>query len=121
MTDLSGHHTLAAEDLTLAYDEVEVATDLSISIPTGRVTCIVGANACGKSTLLRALARLLKPRAGTVLLDGGVHPAPAHEGGGDEAGHPPAVADRPRGHHGGRPRRPRSVPAPEVVPAVDGG
>ncbi len=37
MTDVAAHHTLAAEDLTLAYDEVEVARDLSISIPTGRV------------------------------------------------------------------------------------
>lgn len=64
------HHTLAAEGLTLAYDKVEVARDLSLAIPTGRITCIVGANACGKSTLLRALARLLKPAAGSVLLDG---------------------------------------------------
>jgi iron complex transport system ATP-binding protein len=68
--DLSQHHTLAAQSLTLAYDEVEVARDLSVDIPTGKITCIVGANACGKSTLLRALARLLKPKAGVVLLDG---------------------------------------------------
>ncbi|MEO8698353.1 MAG: ABC transporter ATP-binding protein, partial [Acidimicrobiales bacterium] len=66
----SEHHTLSAEGLTLAYDKVEVARDLSVAIPAGRITCIVGANACGKSTLLRALARLLKPKAGTVLLDG---------------------------------------------------
>jgi iron complex transport system ATP-binding protein len=64
------HHTLAAQGLTLAYDEVEVTRDLSVDIPTGKITCIVGANACGKSTLLRALARLLKPKAGVVLLDG---------------------------------------------------
>src|SRR6476469_4151412 len=64
------HHTLAAQHLKLAYDEVEVAHDLSVEIPPGKITCIVGANACGKSTLLRALARLLKPAAGTVLLDG---------------------------------------------------
>jgi iron complex transport system ATP-binding protein len=64
------HHTLAAEGLTLAYDKVEVARELSLAVPTGRITCIVGANACGKSTLLRALARLLKPAAGSVLLDG---------------------------------------------------
>lgn len=68
--DERAHHTLAADALTLAYDQVEVARDLSVAIPTGRITCIVGANACGKSTLLRALARLLKPKAGTVLLDG---------------------------------------------------
>ncbi len=69
MTELD-HHTLTAEGLTLAYDHVVVATDLSLSIPQGKITCIVGANACGKSTLLRALARLMKPKAGVVLLDG---------------------------------------------------
>jgi iron complex transport system ATP-binding protein len=62
--------SLEARDLCLAYDRVEVARDLSIRIPTGRITVIVGANACGKSTLLRALARLLRPRAGAVHLDG---------------------------------------------------
>jgi iron complex transport system ATP-binding protein len=41
---------------------------------------IVGANACGKSTLLRGLARLLKPAAGTVTLDGkDIHTRPARE------------------------------------------
>ncbi len=63
-------HSLEAEGLTLAYDKVEVAKDLSLTIPPGRITCIVGANACGKSTLLRALSRLLKPKLGSVLLDG---------------------------------------------------
>ncbi|HEY8489860.1 MAG TPA: ATP-binding cassette domain-containing protein, partial [Dehalococcoidia bacterium] len=38
--------------------------------PPGRITAIVGPNACGKSTLLRAFARLLAPVAGTVSLDG---------------------------------------------------
>ena len=74
MTDLS------ADDLTLAYDERTVSRGLSVAIPPGRVTAIVGANACGKSTLLRALARLLKPRAGTVLLDGrDIHSLPTRE------------------------------------------
>jgi iron complex transport system ATP-binding protein len=61
---------LRGEHLTLAYDAVEVVSDLSVAIPSGRITAIVGANACGKSTLLRALARLLKPKAGVVHLDG---------------------------------------------------
>jgi len=61
---------LRAEDLSLAYDDRMISEGLSVRIPEGRVTVIVGANACGKSTLLRGLARLLKPRAGTVLLDG---------------------------------------------------
>jgi iron complex transport system ATP-binding protein len=64
------HHRLAAEHLRLAYDSRTVVDDLSVSIPTGAVTVVVGPNACGKSTLLRALARLLPPKAGSVLLDG---------------------------------------------------
>ncbi|MGH8896707.1 MAG: ABC transporter ATP-binding protein [Egibacteraceae bacterium] len=61
---------LSAEHLRLAYDDRLVVDDLSLEIPTGKITVIVGANACGKSTLLRGLARLLKPRGGTVYLDG---------------------------------------------------
>jgi iron complex transport system ATP-binding protein len=63
-------HTLECRDLRLAYDDRVVVDGLSLSIPAGRVTVIVGANACGKSTLLRGLARLLKPRGGEVVLDG---------------------------------------------------
>lgn len=61
---------LNANELTLAYDDRQVVKDLTVELPAGKVTVIVGANACGKSTLLRGLARLLKPSAGTVLLDG---------------------------------------------------
>jgi iron complex transport system ATP-binding protein len=61
---------LRTRDVTLAYDGTVVARDLSVSIPAGGFTAIVGPNACGKSTLLRALVRMLKPRAGSVLLDG---------------------------------------------------
>ena len=61
---------LRADRVTLAYDARVVARDSTSRSPTGRFTVIVGPNACGKSTLLRALARMLKPRAGAVLLDG---------------------------------------------------
>ncbi|WP_104181342.1 ABC transporter ATP-binding protein [Arthrobacter sp. B0490] len=62
--------TLSATGLTLAYGERTVVEGLSVELPAGKVTVIVGANACGKSTLLRGLARLLKPVAGTVVLNG---------------------------------------------------
>ena len=62
--------SLTAAHLRLAYDKFEVAADLSVAIPPGLITVVVGANACGKSTLLRALGRLLKPKAGAVFLDG---------------------------------------------------
>jgi iron complex transport system ATP-binding protein len=61
---------LRAEGLTLGYDGPAIVEDLDVTLLDGKVTAIVGANACGKSTLLRGLARLLKPRAGAVLLDG---------------------------------------------------
>jgi iron complex transport system ATP-binding protein len=61
---------LSASGIRLAYDTRVIVDDLSISIPDGKITAVVGANACGKSTLLRALSRLLKPQAGSVLLDG---------------------------------------------------
>ncbi|HEY0215966.1 MAG TPA: ABC transporter ATP-binding protein [Cellulomonas sp.] len=61
---------LVAEGLTLAYDHLVVAEDLTVAVPRGSFTVIIGPNGCGKSTLLRALARTLKPRQGRVLLDG---------------------------------------------------
>ncbi|MEV7829926.1 ABC transporter ATP-binding protein [Streptomyces subrutilus] len=61
---------LSASRLTLAYEDRVVVEELDLAVPDGRVTVIVGPNACGKSTTLRALGRLLKPRSGAVLLDG---------------------------------------------------
>ncbi|TDC91604.1 ABC transporter ATP-binding protein [Nonomuraea deserti] len=63
---------LSGTSLTLAYDQRVVAADLNVSIPDESFTVIIGPNACGKSTLLRALARMLKPRTGAVHLDGSV-------------------------------------------------
>ncbi|MFJ6014047.1 ABC transporter ATP-binding protein [Streptomyces sp. NPDC092952] len=69
---------LAADAVTLGYDGRVVAEDLSVEIPDRSFTVIVGPNACGKSTLLRALARMLRPESGRVLLDGrAIHRLPA--------------------------------------------
>lgn len=71
MPDPSSSATsLAAESVTLAYDGTEILRDLSVQIEPGSFTVIIGPNACGKSTLLRGLSRLLAPRAGRVVLDG---------------------------------------------------
>ena len=61
---------LQARELSLAYDDRTIVENLSVDVPTGQISVVVGANACGKSTLLRGLARLLRPSAGQVLLDG---------------------------------------------------
>ena len=60
---------LRADAVTLGYDERTVVDAVDLVVPDGRVTVVVGANACGKSTLLKGLARLLRPRGGVVLLD----------------------------------------------------
>ncbi|GAA1581419.1 ABC transporter ATP-binding protein [Leucobacter aridicollis] len=73
-------HRLRAEHLALAYDKRTIASDLTVAIPDGSFTVIIGPNACGKSTLLRGLSRLLKPEAGQVVLDGrDIHGYPAKE------------------------------------------
>lgn len=68
----AGTSRLAAAGLTLGYADTAVVHDLDLRVPDGKVSVIVGANACGKSTLLRGLARLLRPQSGAVLLDGEV-------------------------------------------------
>ncbi|WFS25366.1 ABC transporter ATP-binding protein [Rhizobium rhododendri] len=61
---------LRAEAVTLRYRELTVARELSVTIPDNAFTVIFGPNACGKSTLLRALSRLLRPTQGEIILDG---------------------------------------------------
>jgi len=61
---------LSADHLVIGYEDTAVIADLSVDVLDGRITAIVGPNACGKSTLLRGFARLLKPSGGQVILDG---------------------------------------------------
>ncbi|KQM84692.1 iron dicitrate ABC transporter ATP-binding protein [Agromyces sp. Leaf222] len=61
---------LAAEGVCLGYDGRRVIDGLDLVIPSGRITAIVGPNACGKSTLLRGFARLHQLDGGRVTLDG---------------------------------------------------
>ncbi|RVQ00850.1 ABC transporter ATP-binding protein [Sinorhizobium meliloti] len=76
MTD----HLLVASGLTAGYDNTEILHALDLTIPPGKITVIVGANACGKSTFLRTLSRLIAPSKGQVLLDGkSIHRTPSRE------------------------------------------
>ena len=63
-------HTLSVQNLSAGYGDRLILEGLNLDVLPGRVTAIVGANACGKSTLLRSMSRLLAPRGGQVLLDG---------------------------------------------------
>ncbi len=78
--DTAAEPDLRADGLRLAYDDRVVVQDLDLVVPPRRISVIIGANACGKSTLLRALARLLTPRGGAVHLDGqAIHAIPTKQ------------------------------------------
>ncbi|MDQ0219691.1 ABC transporter ATP-binding protein [Peribacillus cavernae] len=61
---------IKTEALTLSYGEHNIIDELDLAIPKGEITVFIGSNGCGKSTLLRSIARLLKPKSGSVLLNG---------------------------------------------------
>jgi iron complex transport system ATP-binding protein len=72
--------SFSIETLSAGYGEASILQDLDLAVPPGKITVIVGANACGKSTLLRTMSRLLSPTGGHVLLDGkSVHRTPPKE------------------------------------------
>lgn len=61
---------MIAEQLQVGYGDRPVVEALDLRIPDGRITALVGANGSGKSTILKAMSRLLMPKRGSVLLDG---------------------------------------------------
>ena len=61
---------LAITDLTVNYGPVEALNGVTISVPRGEITAVIGANGAGKSTLMRTLAGLVTPAAGQATLDG---------------------------------------------------
>jgi iron complex transport system ATP-binding protein len=77
---MSAEHQFIAAGMDLGYGDRQVVSDFNLTIPPGKLTVIVGANACGKSTVLRGMARLLAPTRGAVYLDGKpIHTMPTRE------------------------------------------
>ena len=73
-------HSLTVEKLWARYGATDILHGLDLQVPFGQITVIVGANACGKSTLLRAMSRLITPHSGQVLLDGkAIHQTPPRQ------------------------------------------
>jgi iron complex transport system ATP-binding protein len=71
---------LRSEQITLSYGDTPIVIDFNLDVIDGEITTIIGPNGCGKSTMLRALARLMKPSQGSVLLDGSlIHHLPTRE------------------------------------------
>lgn len=71
---------LHSQSLSVGYDDNIVIDELSVDVPTGQITAIVGANGSGKSTLLKTFARILTPLGGCVFLDGKeIHATPTRQ------------------------------------------
>ncbi|RMI46031.1 ABC transporter ATP-binding protein [Streptomyces triticirhizae] len=66
----AAHRGLSVRGVTLSYGGAPVVRELSLDVPHGGLTMIIGPNGCGKSTLVKAMARAIKPDAGSILLDG---------------------------------------------------
>lgn len=63
-------HILQAEQIVSGYDDKTIVQGIDLVIPSNKISVIIGANACGKSTLLKTMARLIKSTAGKITLDG---------------------------------------------------
>jgi branched-chain amino acid transport system ATP-binding protein len=68
--DAAGGLSLEVRDLVTAYGAIRALNGVSLTVPAGSITAVLGANGAGKSSLLRTLSGLVKPRSGSVLLDG---------------------------------------------------
>ncbi len=61
---------LTANGLNVSYGESQVLWDVDLEVPTGEVVCLMGRNGVGKTTLLKSIMGLLKPRSGGIALQG---------------------------------------------------
>ncbi len=61
---------LELRGVVAGYGEAIVLREVDLDVPKGAVTCVIGPNGAGKSTVLRTVSGLLRPRQGTITLDG---------------------------------------------------
>ena len=61
---------LEVRDLDFAYGDVQVLRGVSLTVTAGEIVTLVGSNGAGKSTTLRNISRLARPRAGSIVFDG---------------------------------------------------
>lgn len=67
---MSADGTLAIEGLFVAYDKADVLEDVALTVPRGKISCLLGSNGSGKTTLIRAILGLTPPKRGRIVFEG---------------------------------------------------
>ena len=62
-------NSIETKNINIAYGNVNIVEDLNLEIPKGKITTIIGANGCGKSTILKTIARILKAKSGDIYIN----------------------------------------------------
>ena len=71
MNDMaSSEPILRLSDINTFYGQAQVHFDLSLDVPRGHIVCLLGGNASGKSTTMKTILGLVRPRSGEVVFDG---------------------------------------------------
>ena len=62
--------SIKIDDVSFSYNNVDVLKDISLEFSSSNLTCIIGPNGVGKTTLVKCINRLLKPNKGSITIDG---------------------------------------------------
>ena len=60
---------ITTKNLNISYGDLDIVKDLNLSIPKGKITTIIGSNGCGKSTILKTIARIIQPKSGDIYIN----------------------------------------------------
>lgn len=62
-------NSISIRNLDISYGNLDIVKDLNLDIPKGKITTIIGSNGCGKSTILKTIARIIQPKSGDIFVN----------------------------------------------------
>lgn len=60
---------ISTKNLNISYGNLDIVKNLNLEIPKGKITTIIGSNGCGKSTILKTIARIIQPKSGDIYIN----------------------------------------------------
>ncbi|MBN1068161.1 ABC transporter ATP-binding protein [Clostridium botulinum] len=60
---------ISTKNLNISYGNLDIVKNLNLDIPKGKITTIIGSNGCGKSTILKTIARIIQPKSGDIYVN----------------------------------------------------